>query len=151
MSDVIKRCDESILTKSSPETEKACSTLYGLIADTTIPFDVPIKNTLHDGIYVRTAFLPKGTTGLGCLLKVPTTLIISGECLVSNGIAVAHSKGYAVLQGQTLRRSFFYAIEDTYLSMIAKVNATTVDEAEKEVTDEWAILTTRKEHNNKET
>lgn len=145
MSDVIKRSND-ILSSATKETEEICSEVYGYLKEQSATFEPAIKHTLHGGIYTRTAFIPKGSMGLGALLKVPTTVIVSGNCFISNGIKVAHSVGYAVLEGKPFRRSLFYAIEDTYISMSAQVKATTIEDAEKEVTDEWQYLTTNKEN-----
>ena len=145
MSDVIKKFD-NVLSPATKETEKICGEVYGYLKECEVPFDVPIKHTLHGGVYTRTAFIPRGTMGLGALLKVPTTVIVSGNCYISNGKAVVQSVGYAVLEGNPNRRSIFYAVDNTYISMIAKVKAKTVEEAEKEVTDEWEYLTTHKEN-----
>lgn len=145
MLDVTKRSND-ILSPATKETEEACGRIFGNIVENTKTFDPPIKHTLHGGIYTRTAFIPKGSMGLGALLKVPTTVIISGNCFISNGIKAVQSIGYAVLEGKPFRRSLFYAVEDTYISMSAQVKAKTIEDAEKEVTDEWQYLTTNKEN-----
>lgn len=146
MSDVIKRCSNSVLSKSATkETEEACSRLYELLqAEPENAFDPPIQHFLHGGIYTRTMFLPKGCAMLGALIKVPTTCVIHGDIILSNGINSVRSTGFATYQGVPNRRCFAYAIEDTYFTTHNVSKATTLDEAQKEFTDEWYLLTTYK-------
>jgi hypothetical protein len=36
-------------------------------------------HTLHDGVYTRTVLTPAGVMGAGVKIKIPTTLIVSGD------------------------------------------------------------------------
>lgn len=143
MSDEIKRCSLQAVTK---ETERICGEVYGYLKEHPRYFDPPIDSYIHGGIYTRTMFLPKGAMILGALIKIPTTLTISGVCIVSDGVNILNVSGYTTMFGEPHRRSIFYAMEDTYVSMMCKVKATDIHDAEREFTDEWELLTTNKEH-----
>lgn len=145
MSDVLKRFD-SVLSSVTKETERICGEVYGCLKEHPRQFDPPIYDYVHGGIYSRTMFLPKGTMIMGALIKVPTTLVISGSCFVSDGIKIQGVNGYCTIFGEPNRRSIFYAYEDTYVTMLCKVTATNTKDAEKEFTDEWELLTTNKEN-----
>ena len=61
------------------------------------------------------------------------------------GDHLEESSGYSVLKGMDGRRQVFSAFEDTYITMFFASNASTVEEAEKEFTDEWQLLTNNRE------
>lgn len=145
MLDVIRR-SSGILKAVTKESEEVCGEVYGYLKEHPKSFDPPIDSYIHGEIYTRTMFLPKGVMIIGALIKIPTTVIVSGNCVVSDGINVVNLEGYSTLMGAPNRRSIFYAIEDTYVTMLCKVKATTIKEAEKEFTDEWELLTTNKEN-----
>ena len=96
MSDVLKRFD-NVLSSVTKETERICGEVYGCLKEHPRQFDPPIYDYVHGGIYTRTMFLPKGAMIMGALIKVPTTLVISGSVLylmvlkfkVSMGIALS--------------------------------------------------------------
>lgn len=117
--------------------------------------DVPIEQFIHEGVYYRTCRVPKGVTIIGALIKIPTTVIVSGDCMVSLGLTVGRLTGYHVIRAEAGRRQAFRAFEDTCITMCFKTNSKDVKEAEKEFTDEWMLLTTNRDEllnndNNKE-
>lgn len=103
--------------------------------------DIPIEHFIHEGVYYRTCKVPKGATVVGALIKIPTTVIVSGKCKTTVGTNVLELNGYCVLKGKAGRRQVFVALEDTNITMCFKTNATTVEEAEKRFTDRWRFLT----------
>ena len=110
--------------------------------------EIPIEHFIHNGVYSRTCKVPKGVMIAGAFLKVATTVIISGDCLVSFGLEPKRIIGHAVLRGEAGRRQLFTGIEDTYITMCFKTNAKTVEEAEREMTDESILLTNHREELN---
>ena len=104
------------------------------------------QHTIHAGNYSRTLFIPKGSMVAGVLIKVPTTLILSGKMAVYTGNDVAHIDGYSVFTTLGNRKQVVYAIEDSYATLIFKTSAKTVEEAEKEMTDEFDDLQSREEN-----
>lgn len=107
--------------------------------------DLVHTHTLHGGVYTRTVFLPAGSVITGALIKVPTTLIISGDVIAYFGDTTLDVKGYKVLSTEAGRKTAFAAIGDTLLAMIFKTDAKTIEEAEECFTDECDRLMTRKE------
>lgn len=98
------------------------------------------EHTIHDGIYSRTLFMPAGSIVAGVLIKVPTTLILSGKMVVYVGEDTRHIDGYNVLTTMGNRKQVVYAIEDSYATLLFKTNAKTVEEAERDMTDEYDKL-----------
>jgi hypothetical protein len=106
---------------------------------------VPISthHQIHGLMYTRTICLPKGAVLVGVLIKVPTTLIVSGDASVFIGDDEIRVTGFAVIPGSAGRKQAFIAHQDTYLSMSFQTTATTVEEAESQFTDEADSLFSR--------
>lgn len=109
--------------------------------------DVPIvtSHVLHAGMYFRTVRIPGGRAVTGALIKLPTVLIVNGNVVVYTGEEELHLTGYNVLAAAAGRKSAFAAIGDTDITMAFSTQARTVDEAEREFTDEFDALLSRKE------
>lgn len=105
--------------------------------------NLPVSHALHAGMYHRTITIPAGVALTGALIKIPTLLIVDGDCEVFTGAEVATLKGHNVLQCQPHRKQVFLAHADTHLTMIFPTQATTVEESENEFTDEAAMLQSR--------
>lgn len=106
--------------------------------------DLPTGNLIHGGMYARTLFMPAGTVLTGALLKVPTVLIVSGDCAVFIGEETIELRGYTVLPGSAGRKQIFYAHTDLNMTMLFPTDATTVDRCEREFTDEYELLMTNR-------
>lgn len=109
--------------------------------------DIEITHSLHDGVYTRTAFVPAGVMVMGVLIKIPTTLIVSGHAKVFIGDDTVEVQGYRVIAGAPGRKQAALALEDTHFTMLFATSASTIEEAENEFTDEAEQLTTRQEFN----
>lgn len=107
------------------------------------PVNMPVNHTLHGGVYSRTLRIPAGVMIVGAQIKVPTTLIVSGSVTVWANDQTMEVTGYRVLVGSSGRKQVFVAHEDTDMTMMFATKATTVDEAEREFTDEWELLMSR--------
>ena len=105
--------------------------------------NLPVSHALHAGLYHRTVTIPAGVSVAGALIKLPTLLIVDGDCEVFTGSEVARLAGHHVLQCQPHRKQVFLAHTDTHLTMIFPTQAATVEEAENEFTDEAAMLQSR--------
>lgn len=116
----------------------------------TLPqIDMKTTHTIHAGIYTRTILIPEGAYITGALVKVPTTIIISGHCLVYVGADdPLEFKGYYVLPASANRKQAFMAVGDTVLTMMFQTEARTVEEAEREFTDEIDLLLSANNANN---
>lgn len=108
---------------------------------------VPIQtdHVFHAGMYARTIKIPAGVVLTGAQIKIPTILIISGDTLVYGETGSTRYTGYHVALGKSGRKQAFCALQDTYLTMLFPTDATTADEAEREFTDEYEKLLSRKE------
>lgn len=102
-----------------------------------------VHHTLHGGVYSRTLRIPAGVMIVGAQIKVPTTLIVSGRVTVWANDQTMEVDGYRVLLGSAGRKQVFVAHDDTDMTMLFPTRAATVDEAEREFTDEWAMLASR--------
>lgn len=105
--------------------------------------ELPVSHALHAGMYHRTVTITAGLAVTGALIKVPTLLVVDGDCEVFTGSEVATLEGRNVLQCQPNRKQVFLAHSDTHLTMIFPTRAKTVEEAENEFTDEAARLQSR--------
>lgn len=109
--------------------------------------DLPVSHAVHAGMYHRTITVPAGVAITGALIRVPTLLVVDGDCEVFTGAEVARLEGHHVLQCQPHRKQVFFAHSDTHLTMIFPTAAETVEEAENEFTGEADRLQSRqKEH-----
>ena len=106
---------------------------------------VPTYHVFHAGMYARTIKIPAGVALTGAQIKIPTILIISGDTLIYGENGATRYTGYHVALGKCGRKQAFYALQDTYLTMLFPTDATTVDAAEREFTDEYEKLFSRKE------
>ena len=108
---------------------------------------VPIRteHILHAGLYARTVFVPAGVIITGVLIKIPTLLIVQGEALVYIGGASVRLEGYNVVPAAAGRRQVFVAESDLRLTMLFASDAASVDQAERQFTDEFEQLVSRKE------
>lgn len=95
---------------------------------------------IHGGIYSRTILIPANVRLTGALIKIPTTLIINGHAFVFVGDSIKEFIGYHVLPASAGRKQVFITKEDTYLTMQFPTSAKTVEDAEKEFTDETDLL-----------
>lgn len=98
------------------------------------------EHLLHAGMYTRTVRLPAETAAAAVLIKLPTVLIFYGEAKVYSDDEVIHVSGYSVLPGSAGRKIAFFTISDVAMSMIFPTTAQTVDEAQKQFTDEYDLL-----------
>lgn len=107
--------------------------------------NIATYHVLHAGMYARTVMIPAGCTITGTLIKIATMLIVSGHSRVFLDNETAEISGYHVLAASANRKQAFYAITDTWLTMIFASKAKTAHEAEDEFTDEGGLLMSRKD------
>lgn len=102
---------------------------------------ITTDHVIHDGVYTRTICVPAGVMITGALIKISTTLIVSGTCtvLIGDGEEIQVS-GYMVMPTSSGRKQIFMAHTDTFISMIFKTDAKSVEEAEAQFTDDVDIL-----------
>lgn len=144
--DVLKPCELVAgfprLPAMSAEAIEKVRHLEAITLERDEDVDFPTEHLIHGGMYARTLRMKAGTYITGALLKIPTTLIVSGDCLVFIGEEVVELTGYNVLPGSAFRKQVFAAITDTVMTMLFPTMATTVEQAEQEFTDEYEMLMT---------
>lgn len=113
--------------------------------------ELPTKQVLHAGMYARDMFVKAGVTVTGALMKCPTILIISGRMLVYIGNDTVEFEGYHIIPASAGRKQAGFAIEDTHVTMLFPTQAKTIEEAEKEFTDEVDKLMSRNGKSRNET
>lgn len=106
--------------------------------------DMPTEHLIHAGMYARTVRLGPGVALAGALLKVATTVIVSGDCTVFIGDEAIELSGYNVLAGSAGRKQAFVTHGEVCITAIFATGAASVREAEAEATDEHETLQTRR-------
>ena len=110
----------------------------------TLPQEtVETHHVIHGGMYARTIMMPANTVLTGALVNVPTMLIINGSVRVTIGDEAVYLNGHHVFAASKHRKQAFFAVEDTWLTMVFATKAQTVEEAEDEFTDEADRLLSR--------
>lgn len=102
--------------------------------------EMPTEHLIHGGMYARTLHMKAGTVMTGALLKLPTTLIVAGDCAVFIGEETIELRGYSVLPGSAGRKQAFFAHTDVSMTMLFPTQAKTVGQAEQEFTDDYELL-----------
>jgi hypothetical protein len=103
------------------------------------------SHEFHAGVYARTVFLPAGMMITGALIKIPTLVTTSGDLLCYTDNGVVELEGYRVLKAAAHRKQIFVAKKDSFITMIFATTATTIEDAEREFTDEYDLLLTSRE------
>jgi hypothetical protein len=107
--------------------------------------DLETQHIIHGGTYSRTIMIPAGAALTGALLKIPTTLVVSGRVTVFIGDKTIDLDGFNVLPASTGRKQAFYAHTDTWLTMFCATEAHTLEDIEAEMTDEVDLLSSHKD------
>ena len=106
--------------------------------------DITTEHLFHAGVYTRTICVPAGVVITGALIKIPTTLTVSGTATIIVGDKDRISvDGFMVVPAMAGRKQVFVAHTDTFISMSFVTSARTVADAEAEFTDETDMLKSR--------
>tara|TARA_R110000787_G_scaffold160287_4_gene273990 strand:- start:434 stop:895 length:462 start_codon:yes stop_codon:yes gene_type:complete len=110
---------------------------------------VPVvtQHIIHAGVYMRTITMVPGSLLAGALIKISTTLIVSGDVTVYTEGGPCRFAGYHVLPASAGRKQAILAHDYTDMTMLFGTDATTVEDAEAQFTDELSILASRKDDN----
>lgn len=135
-------------TKLLPPTTPKGMALVTAVEDVVLAEpqrEITTYHVLHAGVYSRTICVPAGVVLTGAVIKVPTTLTVSGRAsvLIGDGQEMIVD-GYHVFAAAAGRKQAFIAHTDTWLTMSFKTDARTVEEAENEFTDEADRLFSRR-------
>ena len=106
--------------------------------------DMQTSSLIHGSMYARTIFIPGGTAVTGTLTKLDNVCIVNGDITVTTDNGMQRLIGFHVLPATKGYKRVGYAHDDTYWTTIIHTDAKTVEEAEDAMTDESAILQTRR-------
>lgn len=108
--------------------------------------EIHTHHVLHAGLYARTITIPASVLLTGALVKRSTLLVICGDVLVSrgedDGVRIT---GTAVIPASAGRKQAFLAYADTTVTMAFPTQATTIEQAEAEFTDDTELLMSRRD------
>lgn len=133
------------LPAMSPEAIEKVRRLERFSLDLCEQVEFPTEHLIHGAMYARTLHMPAGTVLTGALLKVPTVLIVSGDCTVFIGEETIELRGYTVLPGSAGRKQVFLAHTAVSMTMLFPSQSRTIADCEKEFTDEYALLMTNRQ------
>ena len=130
----------------SPNTPESISAIERVTEAflATPQLELMTEHVLHGGMYARTIRMPAGYALAGALIKIPTILIINGDAGVWGNDGWRRVQGYTVLAGSAGRKMLCFCKSAVEMTMIFPTKAKTVDEAEREFTDDWERLVSRK-------
>ena len=139
----------ALLDKTLPPTTPEILEKIALVEARIRPHEhtlrVEMEHHLHAGMYARTCRLAAHQVITSVLIKIPTLLIVNGDCVVLAGNKWHEFTGYNVLPACAGRKQIYVTRGETEITMIFPSNAKTVEEAEEEFTDESAMLLSRRE------
>lgn len=107
-------------------------------------FRAKMEHLLFAGMYARTCRVPAGMAFTSVPIKIPTVLIVQGECFVFAGEKWRALQGYNVMGASAGRVQAYFTASDTEITMLFPTDAETVEQAEAEFTDEAAALLSRR-------
>ena len=102
------------------------------------------SHLIHAGIYHRTVRIPAGVLVAGAFVKIDTTVIVHGDVTVYVDGEPILLAGHNVLPAYAGRKQAAIAHTDTYFTMSFATDATTVEQAEEEFTNEVEALGSRR-------
>lgn len=105
--------------------------------------DVSTTHLIHAGMYARTVKILAGTLVTGVPMNDDHVCIISGDITVTAGDDVIRFTGYNVIPASRGLKRIVYAHQETSWTAIFKSGATTVDDAEIEMSSEYNKLQSR--------
>jgi hypothetical protein len=136
------------LPPTPPEMEARIRDAAAKIKPHEDSFRVRMEHVLHGGMYARTCRVPGGMAFTSVMIKIPTVLTIHGNCCVCAGDRWYELTGYNVLAASAHRIQAYVTLGDTEITMFFPSDAKTVEDAEKQFTDQWANLLSRRRHDN---
>lgn len=103
------------------------------------------QNLTHGGMHLRWIFVPAGTTLTGAQTKLPNACIVFGDIAVTTENGPVRLTGFNVLPAQPGAKRAGTALADTWWATIWRTDLTDLRAIEDEVTDESAMLQTRRD------
>lgn len=135
---------DKTLPPTTPEIMEKIALVEARIRPHEHTLDVKMEHSLYAGMYARTCRLAADQVITSVLVKIPTLLIVNGDCIVLAGEEWKELKGYNVLNTLAGRKQIYVTRGETEITMIFPSDAKTVEEAEDEFSDESANLLSRR-------
>jgi hypothetical protein len=135
------------LPATLPEMVKALEALEERLIGRE-PVELPTEHVIHAGMYVRTIAMPEGMVLTGAFIKLATLVIVTGSAAVLVGDDWLRLDGYNVLPASAGRKQVFVSYSSVIISMAFPTKARTVEEAEREFTDDADRLLSRRQNAN---
>ena len=93
-------------------------------------------NDICNGVYLRSLFIPKGTTVVGAThLTEHIAVVASGECRVSDFTGNYHYKGFTVFKSPAGVKRVVYAIDDCFWITVHRTDEQDLDVIAEQLTD----------------
>ena len=131
----------AIRTGSAPSQDKIRALEAEMLKAPQV--DVETTHLIHAGMYARTVKILAGTLVTGVPMSDDHVCIISGDITVTAGDDVIRFTGYNVIPASRGLKRIVYAHQETSWTAIFKSGATTVDDAEIEMSSEYNKLQSR--------
>ncbi len=117
--------------------------------------EIPTEHLLHGGMYARTVRLTPESDAIddqivftSVCIKIPTVLVLNGPGAILTDGGWKRVDGFNVIAGSAGRQSIFVTHGKTVqATMLFPTRAESVDQAEREFTDEVELLFSRKSLN----
>jgi hypothetical protein len=138
----------TVLPATQPEVLEAICALEKLSLEHCEQVEIPTAHLLHAGMYVRTIEIPPGIVLTGALMKRATALVVCGHAKMLAGAEWVELDGYSVIPACAGRKQVFESIERTWVTMFFPTQANTVEDAEREFTDDADRLLSRRQDAN---
>lgn len=113
------------------------------------PVEVPTEHLIHGGMYARTVIVPKDMVFTSVLIKRPTVVIVVGSAAVLAGVDWLELEGYNVIPASAGRKQVFVSRSPVIITMLFPTQARTVEEAERQFTDQADELLSRRQNANR--
>ncbi len=134
------------LPPASPEVMEQIAAIEGKVRE--LPQIHPqMEHVLHAGMYARTCRLDAGVAIVSVRIKIPTMLIVHGGAHVFAGDRWYKIEGYQAMPASAGRKQIYVTFQPTEITMVFPSLAETVEEAEREFTDEADALLSRRQDN----
>lgn len=102
------------------------------------------ESVVHGGMCARTIFIPAGTVLTGALTSLDNICIVCGDITVTTDNGAQRLTGYNVLGAVKGTKRVGITHSDTWWTMMFKTDSTDPDDIEREMTDEYEALQTRR-------
>lgn len=135
---------DKTLPPTTPEIMEKIALVEAKIRPHESTLQIKMEHSLHAGMYARTCRLAANQVITSVLIKIPTILVVNGDCIVLVGDEWKGLTGYNVLNALAGRKQIYVTRAETEITMIFPSNAKTIEEAEDEFSDESANLLSRR-------